>query len=522
MTVLAEREWVAEWVDTEWGRMPRPKFATPRNHDLPTTGHLDAKFADVWLGAPPMPWQRMVGDVAGEYDPATGLPVYTMIVGVLQRQVGKSHMTVARKARKCFMRRNTRAWYTAQTGGDAQDQFLKFNDDVVAESPLARVVQTLRGNGHAVMRFPNKSTIRPHPPTEKALHGKQSDDNDVDEAWAHSEDEGKAIMQAIAPTQLTRPGAQTFIWSAGGTAESTWLAGLVALGRALCSSDDPAAIIAACREAGIAYFEFGIPDDEDFPLDDLELVASYNPAYGHTLTLEGLKSLRTQLTDDAEFARAAGNRWTEVIGGVIPDKLWKRVQVETEIPDDVPLGFGAARSEDGTQVAIVSAAEVGGQIVVEVCDILPSAWRAAEHVEEWAAGDALAVDRAGASTTLHDEIVTRGVHQTPTERGERIDLVDGPMPITSRDVSGACQYLLDAMNAKDGDGQPAPGVVFRPSPALDAAVKIAGKRKLDNGGWVWAHTAAGQIAVLQAATLAVYALRHRVEPPEETPAVFSS
>lgn len=508
MTVTAEREWVAEWIDTEWGRMPRPKFATPRNHDLPTTGHLDAQFADIWLGAPLMPWQKMVSDVAGEYDPETGLPVYTKVVGVLQRQVGKSHMTMARKGRKCFTRRNTRAWYTAQTGADAQDQFLKFHDDVVADSALGAVVNTLRGNGHAVMRFPNGSTIRPHPPTEKALHGKQSDDNDVDEAWAHEEEEGKAIMQAVAPTQLTRPGAQTFIWSAGGTAESTWLAAEVALGRGLCSSDDPSSIIAACREAGIAYFEFGIPDDEDFPLDDLELVASYNPAFGHTLTIEGLKSLRTALTDDAEFARAAGNRWTEVIGGVISDRLWKTVRHEPEIPDDVPLGFGAARSEDGTQVAIVSAAEVDDRIVVEVCDILPSAYRAAEHVAAWVGSDSYAVDRAGASASLYDDLVT----------GDDPD----PLPITSRDVSGACQFLLDAMTARDENGQPAPGVVFRPSTVLDDAAKIAGKRKLDNGGWVWAHTAAGQIAVLQAATLAVYALRHREEPPEETPAVFSA
>jgi hypothetical protein len=81
------------------------------------------------------------------------------------------------------------------------------------------------------MKFPNLSQLRPHPPTEAALHGKQSDRNDIDEAWAFEEVRGKALMQAVAPTQLTRPHAQTFIWSAGGTAGSTWLADLVARGR---------------------------------------------------------------------------------------------------------------------------------------------------------------------------------------------------------------------------------------------------------------------------------------------------
>ncbi len=463
-------------IETPWGLMPEPKFATKRNFDRPTRGHLDAAFGRIWLNSPFMPWQHMASEIAGEYDPETGLPDYPLVVGTLQRRAGKSHMTMARKGRRCLSTRNTRAWYTAQTGADAQDQFLKFADDVVKDAPLGKVGRTLRGNGHAVMHFPNGSTIRPHPPTEHALHGKEGDDNDVDEAWAFSKEEGKSLMQAIAPTQLTRPGAQTFIWSAGGTAESTWLAELVARGRA----GDPK----------VCYFEWGIPDD--LPLDDLEAIAHYHPAFGHTLNLAALQNLRTQLTDDNEFARAAGNRWTEIIGGVIPSALWESVRWPDPVPEHAPIGFGAARSEDGTQVAIVSAVQdPAGPIVVEVCDILPTAWRAAEHVEGWAGSDPLAVSRAGASTSLHDEIVTRDNKQL--------------VPMIGRDESAACQSLLDALPHK--------GVVFRQHPALDEAIKVAGKRRLDNGGWVWAHTAAGQIAVLQAATHAVYALEHRPAEP---------
>lgn len=461
-------------IDTPWGLMPEPKFATKRNFDLPTLGHLDAEFGRIWLGSEFMPAQRMLSDLAGEYDPETGLPVHSLIVTTGPRRAGKTFWDFARKARKCFGSRNHRGWYTAQTGGDAQDAFLKFQDDVVLESPLGKVVRTLRGNGHSVMHFPNGSTIRPHPPTEKALHGKEGDDNTVDEGWAFDRETGKTLMQSIAPTQMTRPGAQTFVDSAGGTAESTWLADLVARGRA----GDP----------GICYVEFGIPDD--LAIDDLEAIAHYHPAFGHTLNLAGLQNLRTQITDDNEFARAAGNRWTEIIGGVIPGPLWESVRWADPVPEDTPIGFGAARAEDGSQVAIVSATLDGDRIVVEVCDILPSAWRAAEHVEGWAGSDSLAVDRAGASAALYDELVTRD---------KRV-----PIAITGRDVSAACAQLVDALPHK--------GIVFRQHPALDEAVKIAGKRSLGDGGWVWAHTGVGQIAVLKAATLAVWALRHREAP----------
>lgn len=484
-------------IETPWGRMPEPKFATPRNFDLPTRGPLDAEFAKIWLGTDFMPWQRMASDVAGEYEPETGLPVYSLIIGTVQRRGGKTKMTTARKARKCMTQRNHRSWYTAQTGGDARDAFLKFAEEDVQDAPLGKVVRTLRGNGHEVMKFPNGSTIRPHPPTDVALHGKEGDDNDVDEAWSFEDDAGKALMQAIAPTQMTRPGAQTFIWSAGGTAASTWLAALVAKGRALCSSDDPATIIAACRAAGIAFLEFGIPDD--LPLDDLEAIAHYHPAFGHTLNLASMANLRSQLTDDNEFARAAGNRWTEIIGGIIPAALWKSVQWHEPVPEDAPIGFGAARSQDGSQVAIVAAVDVGDRIIVEVCDILPTAWRAAEHVEGWAGDEPLAVGRSGPSAPLFDDLVTR----------DNCRNLEG---LGARDASAACGQLEDSL--------PHRGIVFRPHPALDDAIPIAGKRSVDGGGWVWAHTGQGQIAVLEAATNAVRAVKHRAPEPGE--AVFAT
>lgn len=445
------------------------KFATQRDPSRPTRGTMQGRFADIWLRKPLLPYQQLIADVGGELLP-NGLPAYRLILVTMQRQAGKSHLAMSRSGERCLARRNFRSFYTAQTGGDAQDQFLKFNDEIVVGSPLEHLVVTRRGNGKADMTFPNGSTIRPMPPTEGAGHGKQSDLYDVDEAWAFSEDEGKAIMQAIGPTQLTRPDAQIWIWSAGGTAASTWLASLVARGRA----GDPT----------MAYFEWGVPDDLD--INDLEAVAAHHPANGHLITVDSLRALRAQLDDDAEFARAAGNRWTEVIGGAIKAGDWEAMRYPDPIPDDAPVGYGAAQSADGSQVVIAAAAEVDDLVVCEVLDVV-SPFGAAGEVKGWAAGEPLAVARYGPSAGLADDLERLGV-----------PLLD----FNGHDESAACTKVLNAIAPR--------AYRFRKHPALDAAVKVAGTRTIGDGGKAWARVSAGApIAALEAVTWAAWALTHR-------------
>jgi hypothetical protein len=461
---------VTEYVRTDsglWGPMPAPKFATRRDLSLPTRGTRQGKFARIWLGHKFMPAQQYIADVAGELLP-NGLPRYTMIVVTEQRQAGKSHLAMARKGERCFARPNYRSWYCAQTGGDSRDQFLKFGE-IVDQAPLGRVVRTLIGNGREVMKFPNGSWIRPHPPTEQALHGKQSDDNDIDEAWAFTEDEGKQLLQAVGPTQLTRPGAQTWIWSAGGTASSTWLAALVARGRA----GDPS----------IAYFEWGIPDDAD--PEDLDVIAEHHPAYGHTISMESLRSLRSLFEDDpAGWARAAGNRWTEVIGGPVSAGDWEASRWLDPIPDKVPVAYGAARSADGAQVVIAAAARVDGLVIVEIVEVAP-AFGAAALVTAIATDGPVAIDPNGPSA---------GLALTLAEAGQ-VELIQP----TQREYSAACANLVDAIGPR--------AYRYRRHPVLDAAVQGAGKRKLGDGGFVWSRvSAAAPIAALEAATLATHAL----------------
>lgn len=449
--------------------MPAPKFATLRDPSRPTRGIRQAQFSDIWLRSPLMPAQRYILDTAGEVDD-DGEPLRKLVVVTMQRRGGKSHVAMARSGERCLSRRNYRSFYTAQTGGDAQDQFLKFNDEVVKGSPLEKLVVVRRGNGKADMTFPNGSTRRPMPPGEGTGHGKESDEYDIDEAWWFDEEQGKAILQAVGPTQMTRRGSQIWIWSAGGTAASTWLAALVARGRA----GDPT----------MAYFEWGIPDD--MPLTDLAGIARHHPAFGHTINEASIVDLRTLIPDDAEFARAAGNRWTEVIGGALDWRTWQRRRWDLDVPDDAPVGYGAARAADGQHVVIAAAAQVDDLVVVEVVDVVP-VFGAAEVVEHWAGREGLVVDPEGPSSSLHDAL-----------KKKRVQLLDFP----SRSAGAACANVLDALESG--------AYRYRQHQVLDDAVKVAGTRRVGDGGVRWARLAAGApIASLEAATNAIWALEHR-------------
>jgi len=477
-----------------WGDMPPPKFSTPRDFTAPTLGSRQAAFAKVWLGQPFMPFQRYVADVAGELrlnDAGLWVPRYRTVVYVAQRQVGKSHQSMARKGERCFSNSGWKSWYTAQTGQDARDQFLKFYDDniVAKHAPLENVVQLKRGRGEELLVFPNGSFIRPHPPTEAKLHGKQSDDNDVDEAWAFTKEEGEALVQAGAPTKLTRPHSQTWIMSAGGTAESTWLAELVANGRLGAAPT-------------VCFIEFGIPEGAD--AEDLQLIAAYHPAYGHTVTMDALIGMRADFGSDAAgWARAGGNVWTEAIGGAIPTKLWQHLGWSDTIPDDAPIALGAARAADGTQVAIAAAARLEDTIVVEILDVFAPARDSADRLKTWAASDTLAIARNGPSAGLASKLEalgTKSLHR-----------------LASQEEAAAVANFLDALDVETYKRDPTtarPTIRFRPHPDLDAAAKVAGVRSVGDGGQAWARVSAtAPIATLEAASNAVWALDHQPRSP---------
>jgi len=458
---------------------PAPRFATPRRPGAPTLAPRVAALSRV-LGRPFMPWQREASALVNEHD-GTGRRTRRFVVVTIQRQAGKTTWLLAEAVERClYGLPRRRVWYTAQSGQYARDKWAELVEDLL-DSPLADRVDVKQTNGSERVTFPNGSTLRPFPPTRDALHSMQSDLVILDEAWKHSAERGAELMQAIGPTQATRPGAQVVIVStAGSLADSTFLWPLVQRGRA----GDPA----------VSYLEWSIPDGVD-PLD-VDEVAAWHPAIGHTIDRDFLDGEAGVLADmPGEYARAYGNRWTQTLERVINPAVWSGAATDAALPAGAVV-FAGDIAQDRTRSAIVAACAG----VLEVVESRPGTdWIGARLVELVArhAPAGVLVDRIGPSATLADDLAAAGV----------------PLfPLTAGVYAAACERFVDDLT----NGR----IRYRPHPALDAAVDAAAQRPLGDG-WAWGRRrAAAPICELVAATLASWGDQHRPAAPLR-PAVFA-
>jgi hypothetical protein len=456
-----------------------PRWATPRDPALRTMGGAVARTAAA-LGKPLMPWQRLAADVGGEVDDR-GLFVHPLVVVSVPRQSGKTTLDLAQSVQRCLAGNRRKVWHTAQTGQDARKKWRELADDVMA-SPLRPLVdgRPRSSNGAEQLVFVNGSNLRPHPPTRDALHGEQSDLNNIDEAWVFDELQGADLFQAITPTQATRPGAQTWIWSTRGDRSSVWFHGLIEA-------------VKAGAIPGAALIDYGIPEDAD--PTDLDIVAAHHPAVGHTIDTEFLRRAQGTLPP-GEFARALGNRPTGAGERVLPLEAWLAAGTDQVLPPGRPA-YGVAVAGDGSHAAIVAAVlDPAGVPWVEVVEHRPGRSWAIDRARQLRdAGQGVAVDRRGPAAPVADQLELAGVEL---------------LPLAGPDYAAACQDVYDRITDPAG-----PRIHIREHEALDTAADVAGRRVIGDGGWVWSRAkSTGDVSTLEAATLAAWAvLRNPVPEP---------
>lgn len=455
-----------------WNGGAPPRYATPRTFDRPTLGVATAEIAEE-LGAPLMPWQLYVADVAGEISPS-GRMAYDLVVVTVPRQAGKTTLVRA-LAMQTAMERGGRVWYTAQKRNDARDAWMD-SIDAVQRSALGSSVRVRLTNGSESLTVKESGgTYRVFAPLGAALHGRQSDRTFLDEGWAHDLARGRELMQAIVPTQATRRRPQIFVLSTAGTDHSEWLRELVIIGR-------------AGTNPRMAYFEWSC--DEDVSADDLDAIEAAHPAVGYTITRESLESARAVLKEGTEFLRAYGNVWTSGLEVVIQRECWEACADDAPLPAGAEVAFGFDTTPDRDFSTIVVAARgADGRTVVEVVDHRPGVTWLADRVAEldrrWKPV-AIVADSVGPAASITDKLNRARTKVATTG---------------TRDYATACQALYDAIHE-------GPTLAVRPSPELDAAAHAVGKRTLGEAGWAWARRASVPISPLVAATLAVYGLDH--------------
>lgn len=492
-----------------------PKFATPRTPGLASYGPAIGAVA-AGMGTPLMPWQELTAGVLGEVY-ADGRFRHPVVVITVPRQSGKTTLVLAKSVHRCLYLPDRRVWYTAETGKKARDKWGEMVDTLTAEgSPLRGLIKgkPKRGNGHEELKWVNGSWLNPFPPTRDGLHSKQADLVDLDEGWAHSPEDGAAILAGAIPTMATRPFRQLVILSTMGDAASTWFHNLVdsakGLGDQVDGLDQPPALL-----------EWGVPEGTD--ADDLETIAHWHPAFGYTIDLQALKDARAQLIaangvelGKAEFLRAYGNLRSGARTPTFPAALWSRaawtLDEDRATPLARPAAFGVAVAEDGEDAAIFAAWPVGvDQVLVDLVD----------H----RAGTSWVVPELTRLRLRHGLIPTYGDRGGPAgpvldewERTERSRLRQPTAEVlakfTRADYAAACADMRNRVLDQDGAHWRwrltlLPDHVEGDDDVLTAAQKLANRRFIGDGVWVWGRRAsAGSIAALEAATCAGWGALH--------------
>lgn len=471
-----------------------PLWGTPRRPEFPTLG---GKVALVMqrLGFTPMPWQRYVWDVSLEVDPATGIFAYRDVGLSVPRQQGKTQGLLAVKVHRAQAYKRQRIIYAAQNRSMARERWEDEFWVTIEASRLARRFVIRKANGHeAIIARATRSKIGITSNTEKAGHGPPLDLGMMDEFFGHEDDR---LEQAFSPAMLTRPMAQLWWASAGGTEKSVPLNKKRKQGRAMIEE-----LWRTGVHPRVAYFEWFAPDEMDRA--DPATWRATLPALGYTVTEATIQAEFDKL-DPGEFDRAYLNRTrkkTPPPDANVPRATWPGLADTAAMPEG-EKAFAVDVSQDRSTAWISMASlREDGRTHVEVVDCRPGTdWvvPALRRLNSLWKPVAIAIGSSGTPAgSLIDDVVAGDI--TPPEKKDKPHR--GHLVIVrTNDFVEACGQIADAM--RQGH------VVHRDQTQLTAAVNGARTRRVGDA-WALDRTASlADVSPFVAVTLARWALLTR-------------
>ena len=386
-----------------------PRWATKRTPELPSYGSQVALLAQ-HMGWELLPWQQLVADVASEILP-DGSWRYPTVIVTTPRQAGKSSLLGALLTHRAITQPHSFHWYTAQTGAAARDTWRKWVPKMQELLPNRWAMRMAAGAETATFTA-SSGFVRAFPPTPKALHGQQGDTVVLDEMWSFAPDSGDALLQAVIPTQATRPRRQLWLISTAGDEESVWWRSWIDRGRE--ATQNP--------ESQVAFFEWSAPEDR--PHDDPDTWREFHPAYGKLISHDAMQAALDQFGAD-QFARGYLNRWPTA------EASWRAAwptlaDAASPIPADAPVHLAIDASPNHRNSAITAAAALpDGRIAVEVIEHRPGTEWLVPRVKQLAVAhrSAVTLQRTGPLGHLLDELQAAGVRIQPASATEYADAV---------------------------------------------------------------------------------------------------
>jgi hypothetical protein len=468
-----------------------PLWGTPRRPELPTLGGKVAKVMQR-LGYEPMPWQRYVWDVAMEIDPATGVFWHRHVGLSVPRQQGKTQGLLAVKVHRAQAYKRQRIIYAAQNRSMARERWEDEFWVTIEASRLARRFVIRKANGHeAIIARSTRSRIGITSNTERAGHGPPLDLGMMDELFAAEDDR---LEQAFSPAMLTRPMAQLWWASAGGTEKSAPLNKKRKAGRAVIEELWRTRVFPRT-----AYFEWFAPEDMD-RADPATWYATL-PALGYTVT-EAVIQHELENLDPAEFDRAYLNRTRKQAPPPdpnVPTAKWKKA-VDKVSQRGAELAFTVDVSQDRAWSSIgVASVRDDGRVHLELADrragtdwVVPALVRLSELWDPLVVAIASSGAPAG---SLIDDLVTAGITAPEDkEHPHRGHLA----VVRTNDFVEACGQMADAMNQGTA--------VHRDQADLTAAVNGARTRRVGDAWALDRTNSLTDVSPFVAVTLARWAL----------------
>ena len=425
-----------------------------------------------------------MAEVAGEVNDAGDGFRYPVVVLAVPRRAGKTTLALATNLAAMDLQPAARCWFTCANGREVAAKLFRDEWEPMV-SPLSRLYRIRKSQGsEGFHKRRGSSRLQLFAPSPTALHSTNVDTATVDEAFAASIDEGEGIESGITPAQLTRPWRQTWIISAGGTIDSTWLDQWLTAGEA--------------ATPGVALFDYGADASAPgYDPADPAIWQTAHPTAGVAFPLSVLEHLWQTRRDDASFERAYLNVWPRPSGALVAAglnlELWQAAARPAVAPTPTALAFDIAADRSSASLAIAGPhPDAPAMTAVEVVDVC--------RVHELADAVKRVRARYRGLPVVADSLVAASVVAELARASVKV------LPIGAGDHARACGNFIDGLEART--------LTHRAQAVLDDAIHGAARRPLGDA-WLWSRRGSSvNISPLVAATLAVWAAATK---PARTP-----
>lgn len=414
-------------------------------------------------------------------------------VGVMaERQNGKGGILEARELGGLYILNERLLTHSAHQFDTSLEAFRRLLF-LIEETPelSRRLKRVSRSHGEEGIELMSGQRIRFRTRTKGGGRGFSGDFLALDEAMILPE----TAHGALLPTLSARPNPQ--VWYAGSAVDQIVHPDGVVFARVRERG------IAADPDDSLAYFEWSADVDENPSavsadvLDDRDLWRQANPALGIRISEEHIAHERASM-DPRTFAveRLGIGDWPSTDPGgdsVIDIHRWRALtDAESAVPDPVVFAFDVTPDRRSAAIGVAGRRE-DGLLHAEVVDARGgTGWVADRLAELQARHTPLAVlcDGASPAASLEDACRSAGVD---------VEI------IKTADYVRACGLIFDVVDQER--------LRHRGQPELDAAIRGAAKRPL-NDAWAWSRKSSGvDISPLVAVTIALWRVEAHAPKP---------